>query len=72
MRLIMANLMNHKSLNSNHWLSKRRNICACNIMKLNKIAILIGRQLLLYMHKCHNVSTTSDWNLMIFGLLDLP
>ena len=45
MRLIMTNLMNHKSLNSNHWLSKRRDICACNIMKLNKIAILLDRQL---------------------------
>src|SRR5438105_796997 len=23
-----------------------------------------------YMHKCHNVLTTSDWNLMIYGSLD--
>ena len=45
MRLIMTNLMNQKSLNSDHWLLKRRNICECNIMKLNKIAILLGRQL---------------------------
>ena len=43
MRLVMMNPINHKSLNSNHWLSKRRNICACNIMKLNKIAILLSK-----------------------------
>ena len=46
MHLVMANPMNHKSLNSNHWLLKRHDICACNIVTLNKIAILIGRQLL--------------------------
>ena len=70
MRLVMMNPINHKSLNSNHWLSKRRDICACNIMKLNKIAILIGRQLL---HaQMLRRSITSDWNLMIFGLLDSP
>ena len=42
MRLIMTNLMNHKSLNSNHWLSKRRDICACDNCLPNKIAILFN------------------------------
>src|SRR6185312_511697 len=54
-----------KSLNSNYWLLKCHDICACNNCLPIKIAILFY-----YMHKCHNVSITSDWNLMIFGLLD--
>src|ERR1043166_5568472 len=69
MRLVKTNPINHKSLNSNHWLSKRHDICM-HVITVNYIIINEIESNCNCWYKCHDVSTTSDWNLMIYGSLD--